>query len=817
MSKLQNKITRRNFLQKSLTIAGVSVLTNNIQLPFVYAEPNTNARSKIIPTNSTDEEKIVYSACLVNCGSRCPLKVHVKNDIITKISSEDGINDSVFGLHQIRPCLRGRSVRWRTYDPERLKYPMLRIGKRGEGKFKRISWDQAISLLANKLKYTINQYGNEAIYYQYGSGTTGANLSGRNACKRFLSTIGGFLNYHGDYSSGQISAIRPYIFGNAKDSLLDQIKHSDLVVMFGHNIAETRMSGGGQVTELFHALEQSNARVIIIDPRRSESVVAYNAEWIPIIPGTDAALVAAIGYALLEEDRIDDAMLNQYCVGWNTESLPDSAPPFSDFKSYILGLGNDRTPKTPGWAAKKTGIPAEQIRKLALDIVNAKAAWISQGYGVQRWQNGEHTARAIMMLPIITGQFGKPGTNIGTWGGSVIYPTPSFNLPNPVKTSIPFFLWTKAIEDGPSMTARNSYLKGKEKLDVGIKFIWNYAGNVIGNQHSDLNRTHQILQDESKCEFILVWDTHMTASAKYADLLLPDVSSVENNDLINNSYSSGAYSYLIRMQRTINPLWENRAAYDVLTDLSEKLGVKDKFTEGRSQDEWIEYCYEQLRKNEPNLPPFADTDGMGVIERRLADSDKQIGLKAFRDDPIKNPLNTPSGKIEIYSEALANIANKWELDAEDVLYPIPAYLPAIEGSEDKPKRKKYPLQLIGFHTKGQCHSSYSNLPQLREAVANSLWINPFDAEQRQIKHGQLVEVYNDRGRLYIPVKVTPRILPGVIAIPQGMWAKTNSIGIDIGGCINRLTSLRPTVLAKSNPQHTNLVEVKPLSVAGLTL
>ncbi|MCX8596572.1 molybdopterin-dependent oxidoreductase [Gilliamella sp. B3486] len=810
MSKSENKITRRDFLQKSLAIGGVAALANNLQLPFAYATSETNHDKALIP-NPTNDEKIFYSACLVNCGSRCPLKVHVKNDIITKISSEDGINDPIFGQHQIRPCLRGRAVRWRTYDPERLKYPMVRIGKRGEGKFKRISWDEAITLLADKLKYTINRYGNEAIYCQYGTGTTGANIAGRSACRRFLSTIGGYLNYHGDYSSGQITAIKPYIYGNAKESLIDQIKHSDLVVMFGHNVAETRMSGGGQVTELFHALAQSKARVIIIDPRRSESVVGYNAEWIPIIPGTDAALVAAIGYALLEEDKIDEAMLNQYCVGWNADSLPDSAPPFSDYKSYILGLGDDRIPKTPEWAAKKTGIPAKQIRKLALDIVNAKAAWISQGWGAQRWQNGEHTTRAIMILPIITGQFGKPGTNIGTWGGSVTYPVPGLNLLNPIKTSIPFFLWTKAIESPQNMTAKNAYILGKDKLDVGIKFIWSYASNVIGNQHADLNRTHQILQDESKCEFILVWDTHMTASARYADLLLPDVSSVESNDLINNSYASGAYHYVIRMQRAIKPLWENRSSYDVLTDLSEKMGVKDKFTEGRTQDEWIAYSYERMRKQNPDLPPFADTDGKGIVDRKLADSDAQIALKAFRDDPINQPLNTPSGKIEIYSEALAKIAGEWEIEPDDKLYPIPAYLPAIEGSEDQQKRDNYPLQMIGFHIKGHCHSSYSNLPQLREAVASSVWINPIDAEQRQIKHGQLVEVFNDRGRLYIPAKVTPRILPGVIAIPQGLWAKTNAAGVDIGGCINRLTSLRPSVLAKSNSQHTNLVEIKPLS------
>ncbi|MDF7670921.1 molybdopterin dinucleotide binding domain-containing protein [Orbaceae bacterium ESL0721] len=361
---------------------------------------------------------------------------------------------------------------------------------------------------------------------------------------------------------------------------------------------------------------------------------------------------------------------------------------------------------------------------------------------------------------------------------NIAYPVPHFKIPNPVKTSIPFFLWTRAIEDGPSMTAKNAYVKGKERLDVGIKFLWNYAGNVLGNQHADLNRTHEILQNESNCEFILVWDTHMTASAKYADLILPDASSVENSDLINNSYSSGAYNYLIRLQPAIKPLWENRPTYDVLAALSKKMGVEAQFTEGRSQDEWIEYLYNKLRQREQYLPPFSETDGMGVIDRRLADSDAFIGLKSFRDDPVKYRLTTPSGRVEIYSEALAKIANEWEMAEGDKLYPIPAYLPAIEGYQDR--TEKYPLQMIGFHTKGHVHSSYTNLPQLQEAVANSVWINPVDAKSRNIKHGQLVEIYNDRGRLYITAKVTPRILPGVISVPQGLWAKTNDEGSTLG-------------------------------------
>ncbi|WP_392559900.1 DMSO/selenate family reductase complex A subunit [Orbus mooreae] len=814
-NKPQN-VSRRNFLQKSLVVGGATALLGNLKLPMAYAQTE---QTKSTINSNTDKEIISYSACLVNCGSRCPLKVHVKNDIITKISVENGINDNIFGQHQIRPCLRGRSVRWRTYNPERLKSPMLRIGKRGEGKFKKISWDEATTLLAQKLRHTIDTYGNEAIFYQYGSGTTGANLSGRNTSKRLLNILGGFVDYHGTYSDAQIMTIQPYLFGQTNNnygtqlqSLFDQIKYSDLVVMFGQNIAETRMSGGGQVTELYHALEQSKAKVIIIDPRCNDSVVAYNAEWLPIRPGTDAALVAAIGYTLIDENLINEAMLNKYCVGWNSDTLPASAPANSNYKSYILGLSSDNVAKTPEWAEKLTGIPADRIRQLAREIVAAKAAWISQGWGVQRTQTGEHAARAIMALPIMTGQFGRKGTNIGTWGGSVSYPVAGMPTSNPVTVTIPVFLWTKAIEEGENLTAKNAFIKGKDKLDVGIKFLWNYASNVIGNQHADLNKTHEILSDESKCEFILVWDTHMTASAKYADLLLPDVSGVETNDIINNSYQSGAYHYLIRMQAAIKPLWENRITYDVLAEVAEKLGVKDEFTEGKSYEDWIVYCYEKTRANNQILPPFAQTDGKGVIDRRIANSDEYIALKDFHDDPINHPLNTPSGKIEFYSETLANIAQDWQLDEKDKLYPIPAYLPAIEGIEDSASLVKYPLQLTGYHTKAHCHSSYANLPQLKEAAVDAIWINPIDAEKRQIKHGQLVEVYNDRGRLYMPAKVTPRIMPGVLAIPQGAWAKTNKEGVDIGGCINRLTSQRPSVLAKGNPQHTNLVEIKSLSL-----
>lgn len=793
-------VTRREFIQTSIAVTGAAAVAGSITLPFAASATTAPAADA--------SETYSYSACLVNCGSRCPLKVHVKEGVITKIATETIYDDSVFGEHQIRPCLRGRSVRWRTYNPDRIKYPMLRTGKRGEGKFKRISWDEATTIVADKLKQTIEKHGNEAIYYQYGSGTTGANLQGRNACKRLLSQVGGFLDQHGTYSTAQINTVMPYIYGGVSESLLSEIKNSDLVVMFGHNLAETRMSGGGQFYETLHALEQSKARVIIIDPRMTDSVTTLDAEWVPIYPGTDGALVAALGYVLIKENLTDEDFLKQYCVGWDATTLPESAPANASYKDYILGNGDDATPKTPAWASEITGISETRIIQLAREIGNARAAWISQGWGLQRTANGEQASRAVMMLPLMTGNIGKAGTNTGAWGGNVKYSVPGFAIPNPVKTVIPCFMWTDAIFRGTEMTAKNAHVLGKERLDTNIKFLWNYASNVMLNQHSDSNKTHTILQDESMCEFVLVWETHMTASAKYADLLLPDVTSVESNDLIDNSYASGAYHYFTRLQNAIEPLWESRQSYDVLAEIAGKMGIRDTFTEGRTHEQWIEFCYNKMREKNPSLPTFAETNGKGIIDRILADSSKHIALKDYRDNPQANPLKTQSGKIEIYSEALAQKGQEWILTEGDRIPAVAEYCPTFEGVSDTEMLKTYPLQMIGFHTKGHTHSTYYSVAMLREAVPHMAWMNPVDAQARGLKSGDMAEIFNGRGRIRIAVKITERILPGVIGVPQGAWRNTNQEGIDVGGCINTLTTQRPSPLAKGNPQHTNLVDVK---------
>lgn len=743
MSKNERMVgISRRTLVKSTAIGSLALAAGGFSLPFTLR----NAAASV----QQAREKVVWGACSVNCGSRCALRLHVKDNEVTWVETDNTGSDE-YGNHQVRACLRGRSIRRRINHPDRLNYPMKRMGKRGEGKFERISWDEALDTIASSLKKTVEQYGNEAVYIQYSSGIVGGNMTrsspSASAVKRLMNCYGGSLNQYGSYSTAQISCAMPYTYGSNDGNSTTDIENSKLVVMFGNNPAETRMSGGGITYLLEKAREKSNAKMIVIDPRYTDTAAGREDEWLPIRPGTDAALVAGIAWVLINENLVDQPFLDKYCVGYDEKTLPADAPKNGHYKAYILGEGDDKTAKTPQWASQITGIPEDRIIKLAREIGTAKPAYICQGWGPQRQANGELTARAIAMLPILTGNVGISGGNSGAREST--YTITIERLPvldNPVKTSISCFSWTDAIDHGPQMTAIRDGVRGKDKLDVPIKFIWNYAGNTLVNQHSDINKTHEILQDESKCEMIVVIENFMTSSAKYADILLPDLMTVEQEDIIPNDYAGN-------------------------------MG------------------YEEMKTT-------------GIFKKKCPE-EHYVAFRAFREDPQANPLKTPSGKIEIYSERLAKIADTWELKKDEIIHPLPAYTPGFDGWDD-PLRKTYPLQLTGFHYKARTHSSYGNIDVLQQACPQEVWINPIDAQARGIRHGDTVRVFNNNGEMLIAAKVTPRILPGVTAIGQGAWLKADMFGdrVDHGGSINILTSHRPSPLAKGNPSHSNLVQIE---------
>lgn len=801
-----NQLSRRKFLQTS-SLAGVLAATD-LALPF---------KALAAPGEKAEEEKVVWSACTVNCGSRCPLRMHVKDNRITYVETDNTGTETYNLDHQVRACLRGRSMRRRVYNPDRLKYPMKRVGKRGEGKFKRISWDEALTEIAQSLRKNIEAYGNESIYLNYGTGTLGGTMTrswppGATMVARLMNCIGGYLNHYGDYSTAQIAVALDYTYGGgwALGNSMADIENTKLIVLFGNNPAETRMSGGGLTYCIEQAKARSNAKLIIIDPRYNDTGAGREDEWIPIRPGTDAALVAAMAYVMITENLIDKPFLDKYCVGFDEVTMPADAPKNGHYKAYILGEGADGIAKTPDWAAAITGIPASRIISLAREIATTKPAFIAQGWGPQRRSNGEFISRAIAMLPILTGNVGIHGGNTGARESAygllfVRMPT----LTNPVQASIPMFLWTDAIVRGPQMTALTDGIRGVEKLSAPIKFIWNYAGNCLINQHAQINRTHEILQDESQCEMIVTIDNHLTSTAKYSDILLPDCTASEQMDFALDAYVANM-NYVIFADQVIQPSFECRNIYQMLSDLAEKLGVKEQFTEGRTQEEWLRHIYAQSREALPELPSFEEFRAQGIF-KKVDPNGCFVAYEDFRRDPEKHPLQTPSGKIEIYSSRLAEIAKTWQLAEGDVIDPLPIHVQSFEHYGD-PLMEKYPLQLSGFHYKARTHSTYGNVDVLQAANPQEMWINPLDAASRQIKDGDKVRIFNDRGEVRVDAKVTPRIMPGVVGLGEGAWHDADMFGdkIDHAGCINVLTTQRPSPLAKGNPQHSNLVQVERL-------
>ena len=807
MTMNESTLSRRTFVKGSLAGLALAGAAGSTALYGCTPKSEQEAGGE---GAAAPADQISWSQCNVNCGGNCIFQWHSQDGKIVYMESD---NTGDVDL-QARACLRGRSMRRWINSPDRLTKPMKRVGKRGEGKFEEISWDEAIDTIAEKLKYTIDTYGNEAIYVNYATGMY--STTGKQPGLRLLSLLGGYINQAYDYSTHMLQVALPFMYGS-KCSPYDNVhassfseaeRASDLVVMFGNSPAETRMGGANAVWDFAKVRESVTGRggkIINIDYRMNESCSGHPDEWQPIRPGTDAALVSAIAHEWIANDQVDKEFLDQFCVGYDEDTMPESAKGQNkSYKDYIMGTGYDMVEKTPEWAAPICGISADRIRELASEIGEAKPLYVVQGWGPQRRSNGELNCWSIMMLPLLTGQVGLPGTSNGCREGSFSISLTS--LPagdNPIKAKIPVFLFTEAIDHGTEMTALNSAVMGADKLNQNIKCMLNYAGNCLTNQHGDINYAHDILADESKCEFIVVWETAMTDSAKYADILLPDLFRFEQVSQIG---TGGDNAYMISGQPCTTPKFERKTLYDALTLIADKMGVKEQFTEGKTQEEWIKELYEKTREKDTELPTYDEAMEMGVYTRKNPKG-ATIAFEAFRNDPAANPLDTPTGKIEIYSETLAGIASTWELGEEDLISPIPVYTHGF--TETDVPTDEFPLRCSGFHYRGRTHSSWGGIELLKEVNPQEAWINPADAKERSIKQGDKIRVKNAFGEIEILAKVTPRVVPGTVCISQGAWHDADMYGdrVDKGGCINTLTTHRPSPLAKGNPQHSNICQV----------
>lgn len=790
----QDRIDRRCFLKWSAALGGSALVAEPLARGLETGRP---LLEKISPEGWAD--KVIRVGCPShNCGGKCLLKVTVRDGVIVRIEGDDRAGDDVSDP-QLRPCIRGRGYRRRQYHPGRLKYPMRRIGKRGEGSFERISWEAAFDRMAQELTRVREKYGNSALYVPYGTGSY-SNLNGRQTAQRLMNLFGGSLGFYNSYSWACISKATPYVYGTSQTGNQRQDwLNARYILMWGWNPAEMR---DGTNSEYFiKKARERGARTVCIDPRMTLSAVSLADEWVPIRPGTDAAMMSAMAWVMITEELYDREFVRRCCIGFDSGSMPPGAESEESYRDYILGV-RDRVPKTPGWAEAISGVPRETITRLAREYATTRPGILYQGYGMQRRAFGEQPVRAGCVLAALTGNVGISGG----WAGGLALQAPDggplWNVfpsgPNPVRARIPCFLWSEAVLRGREMTAEEG-LQGVDRLESNIKLIYAVASNALINQHANINRSAAILANEDLVEFIAVQDNFLTSTARFADLLLPACTQFETWGL-EDGWKYG--DEVILMPQIVDPPFDTKSDYRICAGIADRLGFGPEYTEGRSERDWVAWAWDRYRETRfPDLPDFEEfvASNRGVYSTPI--TRPAVAFSDFRKDPEGHPLPTPSGKIEIFSKRLFDMRKPEEIPA------LPKYIQEWE-SPFGPEAARYPLQAVGPHYMPRVHSTLANADWLREAFPQRVFLNPVDAERRGLNDGDPVEVYNQRGRMILPCRITRRILPGVISIPQGAWWQPDKEGIDRGGSVNVLTSERWTPLAFGNAQHTIMVEVQ---------
>lgn len=895
----------------------------------------TGAQTKPQTCTAFPAETRTPAFCAIDCPGRCPLELHLCDGELARVSANKAAP----------ACHRGLSMRAWANSPDRLMWPLRRVGPRGSAQFERVTWDEALDEIASHLARIRCEHGNEAIYLAY---TTGQSCTTADPFERLMNCFGGFLDHYNNYSNPQINAMVRSTYGPGAlypgGSELDAAADARLVLVFGASPAETgtgRATWHGAWDRVVEQVGERGGRIVMVDPRRNGSIPkrkrpangdenegqasavcgasltgssthkgrpatpacggALSADaapggqtvsWLPINPGTDGALAAALLHELaFTYNALDWDFLRERCIGFTDETLPEHRRGLGlSVMDYLRGTGYDHMAKTPPWAAAITGIPANDIRELASQLATARPAFIMQGWGPQRRSNGEMTSGMIMMLAAALGQVGLPGTNNGmniAWGGGFLTRVSAGR--NAVPFRIPAYRFLDAIENGEALGAREG-VRGLPEADsrseratdsvqhqdsaahlpCSIKAIICHGGNCLTNQHGDVNRAHRVLGDLSKCELILNIDVEFTDSARYADIVLPDLFRMEQESAMD---ADGWGRRIAASTGELGARFERRGAWEVCVELAKRWGIEDAFTEGRTEGEWIRLLYEGDRERSTGLPTFDQLLEEGLAWRTDC-AEPFVALADWRSDPDAHPLDTPSGKIELFSEQFAVAAEALRgTPDEGAITPIPTYVPEWGPAEFAVERpatdgvqkpdaelredghgcessvflpaggQEYesdaglpiggrksesntepacdqPLRVFGFHSVARIHSSWGNVPAVSRRVPQVISINPADADARGIATGDLVEASNRFGTLRLPAHVTEDVIAGTIVMPQGAWwqaeghSMQNTPGaanartadaaepIDIGGCINTLTTSRPSPLAFGNPQHT---------------
>jgi biotin/methionine sulfoxide reductase len=623
--------------------------------------------------------------------------------------------------------------------------------------------------------------------------------------KRLLNLHGGFTDHVLDYSRGAALVIVPRVVGNdepvggrltAWESI---IANAEMIMSFGgmapkNHIIDSGGMGVHRSKGWMEGVRKAGIEVVYTSPLRSDISETLNATWLPIRPNTDTAMMLGMAHTLHSEGLHDREFLARYCVGYGI------------FARYLTGE-TDGVAKTAEWAAAICEIDADTIRALARKIAG-KRTMITLAYSLQRGDHGEQPIWMGITLAAMLGQIGLPGSGFGVGYGSMgakgmnraAAPLRAMAMGvNPTGKFIP----VSRITDMLLHPGETFDFNGQRLTYPDIRMVLWAGGNPF-HHHQDINR---MLRGWQKPESIVVSEIFWTPVARFADIVLPAASTLERNDISAGWWDNVVYA----MQKAVEPIGESRSDLDIVTALAERLGLKEKFTEGRDEMGWVKFLYESLKEQvsqqQIHLPEFDEfwKAGRAVMPEPAK---PYVMFEDFRRDPQAHPLKTPSGKIEIFSSTIAGFGY-------DDCPGHPVWIEPAEWLGGK-LAARYPLHLTSNQPAARLHSQMDPAPiSLAQKVSGRepLWINPSDAAARNLRDGDIARVFNDRGACLAGVHVTDAIRPGVVQLATGAWYdpdRPGTIGaLDKHGNPNVLTLDKGTSkLAQAPAAHSLLVEVE---------
>ncbi|CAK4067326.1 MULTISPECIES: trimethylamine-N-oxide reductase TorA [Vibrio] len=676
------------------------------------------------------------------------------------------------------------------YSPSRVRYPMVRLDwlkkhkysadTRGDNRFIRVTWDEALDLFYRELERVQKDYGPWALH----AGQTGWNQTGAfNNCtahmQRAVGMHGNFITKVGDYSTGAGQTILPYVLGSTEvyaqgTSWSEILENADNIVLWANDPVKNLQVGWNCEThESFDYLAQLKEKVakgeinvLSVDPVKNKTQRYLENDHLYINPMTDVAFMLAVAHVLYNEDLYDKKFIETYCLG------------FDEFIQYVQGETKDKVVKTPEWAAEICGVKADKIREFARMLVSGRTQ-ILMGWCIQRQEHGEQPYWAAAVIAAMVGQIGLPGGGIsyGHHYSSIGVPSTGFAGPggfprnldqgmkpkwdnndfNGYSRTIPVARWIDCLLE-PGKEIR--YNGGKVKLpDFKMMVI---SGNNPWHHHQDRNRMKKAFK---KLQTVVTVEFAWTATCRFSDIVLPACTQWERNDIdVYGSYSSKG---LIAMHRLVDPLFQSKPDFQIMSELTQRFGRRDEYTRGMSEMEWIQSLYNDCRaanKGKFEMPEFNEFWEKSVLD--FGQGKPWVRHADFRQDPEINPLGTPSGFIEITSRKIGRYG--YEHCQEH-----PMWFEKSERSHGGPGSDKHPYWLQSCHPDKRLHSQMCESEEFRATYAvqgrEPVYINPVDAKAKGIKDGDLVRVFNDRGQLLAGAVVTDSYPRGVIRIEEGAW------------------------------------------------